>query len=189
MTVLCLVKNYSNVNFVTNPTRQKNLGRIISVPSIGRNKSLCKSVVFFDCWFTFFKFLFELFYSFSILTFIFFFSYFEWQAQMSLLWQLTRNQKCYAKPYQYLPWPAQMSILWRIIRYKTVIAISYQYQTSTGTKFYVSQWWFLTAILLIYFFLFEFELFYSISILTFIFFFSYFKWQVQMSILRQFTRM
>ena len=135
------------------------------------------------------QFLFELFYSFSILTFIFFFSYFEWQAQMSLLWQLTRNQKCYAKPYQYLPWPAQMSILWRIIRYKTVIAISYQYQTSTGTKFYVSQWWFLTAILLIYFFLFEFELFYSISILTFIFFFSYFKWQVQMSILRQFTRM
>ena len=48
MTNLYLVKNYSNVNFVTNPTRQKILWRLISVPTIGRNKSLCKSVEVFD---------------------------------------------------------------------------------------------------------------------------------------------
>ena len=39
----------TNVDFVTNPTKQTVLWYLISVPNIGRNKNLCKSVVVFDC--------------------------------------------------------------------------------------------------------------------------------------------
>ena len=38
----------SNVNFVTDHTLQKIVGIIISMPSIGRNEMLSKSVVVFD---------------------------------------------------------------------------------------------------------------------------------------------
>ena len=41
-----------------------------------------------------------------------------------------------------------MSILWQIILIKSFIDVSYQRRPLAGTKFYVSQWWFLTAILL-----------------------------------------
>ena len=39
---------YSNVNFVTKHTLQKIVWIIISMPSIGRNEMLSKSVVVFD---------------------------------------------------------------------------------------------------------------------------------------------
>ena len=42
------VRTYSNVNFVTNHTLQKIVWIIISMPSIGRNEMLSKSVVDFD---------------------------------------------------------------------------------------------------------------------------------------------
>ena len=41
-----------------------------------------------------------------------------------------------------------MSILWQIILIKSFIDVSYQRRPLAGTKCYVSQWWFLTAILL-----------------------------------------
>ena len=39
----------TNVDFVTNPTKQTVLWYLILVSNIGRNKNLCKSVVVFDC--------------------------------------------------------------------------------------------------------------------------------------------
>ena len=64
-----------------------------------------------------------------------------------------------------------MSILWQILPNKPFSDISYQCQTSAGTKIYVSQWWFLTAILLIYRFQFGFL---CPCLITFIFWFYWF---------------
>ena len=64
-----------------------------------------------------------------------------------------------------------MSILWQILPNKPFSDISYQCQTSAGTKIYVSQWWFLTVILLIYHFQFGFL---CPSLITFIFWFFWF---------------
>ena len=41
-------RTYSNVNFVTDHTLQKIVGIIISMPNIGRNEMLSKSVGVFD---------------------------------------------------------------------------------------------------------------------------------------------